>query len=176
MLFPNITQQCQSYSSIASNYPTLSPAALDWIVNTQLNYTTWCNVIQGFVDAGNATVVQYLTDSLTSFQTIGDDIDWGYNMMSTIMANNGCNQTEIDTYTASYGNNVTTTLMQTQYWSEAIGMSGQMIPPTAVSAFYNQLQFALQSPSTTSITGTTTLQQIKLVSKYKIICWIMNVF
>lgn len=157
-LFPDISADCESYSSLTQG-GDLSPAVVDWIVNHRQNYVPWCSEIQGFINTAKENVVQTLTDAVGSFSTVGDEIDWGYNLMTVILANKGCTQDVIDSYTQAYSSNVTTMLMQSQYWSSSMGMMSEMIPSMAIYGFYQNLQNVLYDPSVVS-----PLKQLKLVN------------
>lgn len=157
-LFPDFLSDCISTNDIA-NYPDLSPAAIDWIANTRLNYVPYCTELQTIVNQAKANVGERLEQAVTEFTEIGDEIDWGYNLINTIFANKGCSQEVIDGFMSTFQSNLMMSMQQAQYWSQTMGYMTEMIPSYAYYGLSQQLQMVVYD---TAITNQ--LKQVKLVS------------
>lgn len=158
MLFPDITQECVSLSSIASTAQT-SPEVLDWVVNTRQNYQPWCLNLQDLINTAKGNVVDTLTQALGEFTTIAQEIEWGYNMITVILTNKGCTQDVIDSYTSTFGSNATVVLSQAQYWSSSVSYMSGSIPGQVTMGFYQQFQYVFSDPTVIS-----PLKMLKMVS------------
>lgn len=158
-LFPDFLSDCIQTNDVVNNYPNLSPAAMDWIANTRQNYVPYCTELQTVVNTAKANVGASLELAVIDLIEVGDEIDWGYDMINTIFANKMCSQDVTDTFMTTFQSNLMMSLQQAQYWSQSMGYMTDMIPSQAYYGLTQQLQMTLSDPSVTN-----QLKQVKLVS------------
>lgn len=164
-LFPDILSGCD-FSHIATSYPDLSPAVVDWITNTRQNYVPWCQEIQGYIDVARANTEATVLDAITHFNSVGDDIEWAYNMITTVLTGKACAQETIDTFTQTFSSNVTQQLQQVYYWQQMTSYLSEIIPSSAIYGFNSYLQQCLYQPIPSPLQAVKNVSFVTSISKF----------